>query len=138
MPARIFDWREDPMGTIVAAPEVRARFMRFEPGRPPGNFHSHEESNAIETFVVLEGAARFDIEDRSVVATAGQALVVWPHERHRVCCAGDQPAVIYLTVTPHRQPTHTHYDEHGNRLSARLGVTNPTWCGEPALSAPEQ
>ncbi len=132
MPARTFDWRTDPMGTVVAAPEVRARFMRFEPGVPPGGFHTHEESAAIETFVVLEGALRFDIDDQSVVATAGQAVVAHPHEKHRVSCAGDAPAVLYLTVTPHRQPTHTHYDAEGNRLPTRPGVTDPTWDGEPA------
>jgi quercetin dioxygenase-like cupin family protein len=133
MPARTFDWRDDPMGTVIAVPEVRARFLRLEPGQAPGNFHSHEESNASETFVVLEGAARFDIEDESVVATAGQAVVTYPHERHRVTCAGEQPAVIYLTVTPHRQPTHTYYDAQGNRLPTRPGVTNPTWQGRPAM-----
>jgi hypothetical protein len=31
-----FDWRDDPMGHMVAVPDVRARFMRFEPGRAPG------------------------------------------------------------------------------------------------------
>ena len=32
MTPSIFDWRDDPMGTIVAVPPIRARFMRFEPG----------------------------------------------------------------------------------------------------------
>jgi quercetin dioxygenase-like cupin family protein len=121
------------MGTVIAAPEVRARFLRLEPGQVPGTFHSHEESNALETFVVLEGAARFEIENDAVVATAGQAVVTYPHERHRVTCAGEQPALIYLTVTPHRQPTHTYYDAQGLRLPPRPGVTNPTWQGHPAM-----
>ena len=133
MPARTFDWRDDPMGTVIAAPEVRARFIRVEPGKPAGTFHSHEESNAIETWVVLEGTVRFEIEDETVIATAGQAVVAYPHEKHRVSCAGDEPAVYYLTVTPHRPPTHTHYDAQGNRLPSRPGVTDPTWQGRPAM-----
>jgi quercetin dioxygenase-like cupin family protein len=133
MPARTFDWRDDPMGTAVAVPEVRARFIRAEPGETRGNFHSHEESGGIEVWVVLEGAVRFEIEDETVIATAGQAVVAWPHEKHRVTCVGDEPAVYYLTVTPHRSPTHTHYDATGRRLPPTPGVVAPTWQGEPAL-----
>lgn len=133
MPARTFDWRDDPSGTMIAAPQVRARFLKFEPGQPPANFHSHEESDAMETFVVLAGTLRFDIEDESVVATAGQALFTYPREKHRVTCVGDEPAILYLTVTPHRQPTHTHYAANGNRLPTRPGVIDPTWQGQPAM-----
>ena len=41
MPAETFDWRDDPMGTVLAVPEVRARFIRVEPGKPRGTFHTH-------------------------------------------------------------------------------------------------
>jgi quercetin dioxygenase-like cupin family protein len=133
VPAKVFDWRDDPMGTVVATPEVRARFIRVEPGAPRGGFHSHEESNAIEAWVVLEGQVTFEIEDETIIAGPGQAVVAYPHEKHRVSCAGDEPAVYYLTVTPHRAPTHTHYDAAGNRLPTRPGVTNPTWRGQPAM-----
>ncbi len=133
MPARTFDWRDDPMGTAVAVPEVRARFIRAEPGEKLGNFHSHEESGGIEVWVVLEGAVRFEIEDETVIATAGQAVVAWPDEKHRVTCIGDEPAVYYLTVTPHRTPTHTHYDADGRRQPPTPGVVAPTWQGKPAL-----
>ena len=101
--------------------------------RQRGNFHSHEESGGIEVWVVLEGAVRFEIEDETVIATAGQAVVAWPHEKHRVSCAGDEPAVYYLTVTPHRSPTHTHYDAAGRQQPPTPGVIAPTWRGEPAL-----
>lgn len=133
MPARTFDWRDDHMGTALAVPQVRARFIRVEPGKPLGNFHSHEESNAIETWVVLEGAVRFEFDDQAVVATAGQAVVALPHEKHRVSCAGSEPAVYFLTVSPHQSPTHTHYAADGKRLPTTPGVTHPTWKGELAL-----
>jgi quercetin dioxygenase-like cupin family protein len=120
------------MGTIVAVPEVRARFMRFEPGREPGGFHSHEESGGVEVFLVLEGAMRFEIDDQEVIATAGQAVVAYPHQKHRASCAGDRPAILYLTVTPHVQPTHTYYDAAGNPLPPRPGPPSYTWQGQPA------
>ncbi len=133
MPARVFDWRDDPTGTIIAVPEVRARFLRRMPGDPPGNFHSHEESDGIETWVVLEGAVRFEFDDDVVIATPGQAVVAYPHEKHRVTCAGDEPCVYFLTLTPHREPTHTFYDEQGKRLPTRTGTVSLTWQGEPSL-----
>jgi mannose-6-phosphate isomerase-like protein (cupin superfamily) len=132
MPAETFDWRDDPQGTMVATPQVRARFIRVEPGQERGGFHSHEESEAIETWVVLEGTVKFEFEDRTVLATAGQAVFAYPYEQHRVSCGGETPAVYFLTVSPHRSPTHTHYDAQGQRLPSRPGVTNPTWRGQPA------
>ena len=136
MALKAYDWRDDPMGHIVAAPEVRARFMRFEPGKEPAGWHSHEESGGVEVFVVLEGTMRFDIDDETVIATAGQAVVTWPHQRHRATCAGDSPAIIYLTVTPHRPPTHTYYDEDGHIRPNPRPLGTYTWCDEPAPDAP--
>jgi quercetin dioxygenase-like cupin family protein len=136
MTLRVYDWRDDPMGHIVAAPEVRARFMRFEPDREPAGWHSHEESGGVEVFVVLEGQMRFDIDDETIVAGPGQAVVAWPHQKHRARCAGDEPAIIYLTVTPHQPPTHTYYDEQGNIRPNPRPLGTYTWCGELAPEAP--
>lgn len=137
MPARVFDWRDDPSGTMVALPQVRARFIRREPNAPLGGFHTHEESDGVETWVVLEGAVKFEFEDRSVVATAGQAVFALPGEKHRISCAGNEPAVYFLTVSPHRAPTHTHYDANGNRLPTRPGELRPKWKGELAIGVEE-
>ena len=136
MALKAYDWRDDPMGHIVAAPEVRARFMKFEPGVAPAGWHSHEESGGVEVFVVLEGTMRFDIDDQTVIATAGQAVVAWPHQKHRASCAGDAPAIIYLTVTPHRPPTHTYYDEDGHIRPTPRPLGTYTWCGEEAPDGP--
>ena len=46
----------------MAVPQVRARFLEFQPGQPMGNYHSHEESDGVETFVCLTGRFRFDID----------------------------------------------------------------------------
>ena len=129
-----YDWRDDPMGTVIAVPEVRGRFMRFEPGKAAGpGSHNHEESGGVEVFVVLEGTMAFEIEGETIVAKAGQAVVAYPHQKHRAWCAGDEPAIIYLTVTPHRQPTHTFFDAAGNRQPSRPTGGVYTWAGQPAL-----
>ena len=36
-------------------------------------------------------------------------------EPHSVRVIGDEPVYMYLSVTPHIQPTHTFYDEKGER-----------------------
>jgi len=136
MPPRTFDWRDDPTGTVVATPELRAKFLRRAPGDPLGGFHSHEEADGIETWVVLEGSVRFEFEAGEIIATAGQSVVAYPHERHRVSCAGSEPCVYFLTVTPHREPTHTYFDAVGARLPTRNSNMVLTWCGEPALGPP--
>ena len=141
MPAQKFDWRDDPSGTIIAVPQVRARFIRREPGGKAGTFHTHEESNGIETWVVLEGAVKFEFEDENgiseVIATAGQSVVALPNEKHRISCGGDEAAVYFLTVSPHQAPTHTHYDAAGVRQPTRPGEMRPTWKGKLAMGVPE-
>ena len=135
MTPSVFDWRDDPMGTIVAVPPIRARFMRFEPGFAQTEGHSHEQSGGWELFLCLEGALEFTIDGVPVVITAGQALTAAPWQVHILRCVSDVPAILYLSVTPHVPPTHTWYDEHGNIVERGPGVTNPTWKGEPALTA---
>ena len=130
MPARTFDYRDDPSGTILACEQVRARFLRREPGQDLGGFHNHVESGGIETWLILEGAAKFEFQDREVIATAGQAVFAFPDEPHRVSCHGDQPVQYFLTVSPHREPTHTHVDAEFNQLPSRNSNMKLTWKGE--------
>lgn len=123
---------------MCALPQVRARFIRRLPGsRDEATFHTHEESDGVEAWVVLEGKVRFEFEidgeRREVVAGPGQAVFALPDEKHRISCAGDEPCVYFLTVSPHRAPTHTNYDAQGNRRPTTPGAVRPTWKGEPAI-----
>ena len=136
MPPRVFDWQDDPTGTFLAAPQIRARFTRYTPGAGYRTYHTHEDagpSGAWETWVVLEGAVAFDFDGTEVIVRRGQAVTAAPHEKHRDRCAGDEPAVAFLCVTPHTPPTHTQYGADGQRLPARAGVADPTWGGGPPL-----
>jgi protease I len=136
MPPRVFDWQDDPTGTFLAAPQIRARFTRYEPGAGYRNYHTHEDAGPIgawETWVVLKGAVAFDFDGTEVVVKEGQAVTATPREKHRDRCASDEPAIAFLCVTPHTPPTHTQYDDAGTRLPARAGVSNPTWRGAAPL-----
>ena len=135
MAPTVYDWRDDPMGTVLAVPAVRARFMRFEPGFAQDEGHSHEQSGGWETFLVLEGALEFDIDGTTATVGPGQALVASPWQVHRLRCTSDVPAILYLTVTPHVPPTHTWYDATGQIVDRGPGVTHPTWQGRPADGA---
>ena len=76
------------MGTVIAVPEVRARFNRVEPGKPAGNFHTHEASEVawvvdIDGARLAQVAARFpDVQ----VGTDGDTLVL--------CSDADVPASV--------------------------------------------
>lgn len=136
MPPRVFDWRQDPTGTFLAAPQIRARFTRYEPGHGYRTYHTHEDAGstgAWETWVVLEGAVAFDFDGTEVIVQRGQAVTAAPHEKHRDRCASEEQAIAFLCVTPHLPPTHTHYDEEGTRRPARAGVSDPRWLGESPL-----
>ncbi len=136
MPPRVFDWHDDPTGTFLAAPQIRARFTRYKPGAGYRNYHTHEDAGPIgawETWVVLEGAVAFDFDGTEIIVKRGQAVTAAPHEKHRDRCASDEPAIAFLCVTPHVPPTHTPYNDDGTRGPARAGVSNPTWLGDPAL-----
>jgi len=138
MPAEVFDYRDDPSGTFLAAPQVRARFLRREPGQPEGGFHSHVESGGVEVWVVLDGQAKFEFKDgdrvREVVAGPGQAVFAFPHEPHRISCYGDRPVQYFLVVAPHKEPTHTYFDQDWNQLPPRVSNAKHAWKGVPAVS----
>jgi quercetin dioxygenase-like cupin family protein len=66
-------------------------------GRVPGG-HVHPEQQ--ERFQVLAGAVRFRKGPRSVLAAAGDELVVPPGTYHRFANAGGEPAVVRVEVEP--------------------------------------
>jgi hypothetical protein len=99
--------------------------------------HSHDLG--AETFLVLEGQIEFHVESEHVVCQPGQLIYVPPRTKHAVRAIGSEPGAIYLSVTPHVEPTHTFYDEHGSCLSPRYGVWREAGGGQarPEASAAE-
>jgi len=127
MSIRVYDYRTD-ISNLIVFPEIRGRFMRMEPA-PAGRMHSHDLGG--EIFLVLEGQCEFLVEDERVTCGPGQLIYVEPLLKHTLHAVGDMPCVIYLSVTPHVEPTHTQYDETYRELSPRYGTWRGTDHGDP-------
>jgi quercetin dioxygenase-like cupin family protein len=105
----VFDARFD-VRNLVITPEIRSRIMRFEPGQVSQG-HTHDVGH--EMFVVLEGKAEFTIDGQSAVLGPGQMCVARARQWHELRTVGDQAMTLYLSVTPHIEPTHTQWDREG-------------------------
>src|SRR5690242_19045186 len=131
MPITVYDYRAD-LQNLVVRPEGRVRFRQVELGPVPP-MHSHDLGT--ETFLVLEGQIEFHVEAERVTCTPGQLISVPPRPKHAVRAVGDKPGAIFLSVTPHVEPTHTFYDEHGSCLPPRYGVWREAGGGDPESAA---
>jgi len=113
----VFDSRTDVRNLFIT-PEIRSRVMRFQPGDVA---HGHTHDLGHEMFVVLAGQAEFTIAGESGLVGPGQICVARAGEWHEIRI-GDQPMTLYLSVTPHIEPTHTQWDrEGGTQLPYRYG-----------------
>lgn len=117
MTIEVFDYRTD-VRNVVITPEIRSRFLRMEPGEVAVR-HSHDLGH--EVFLVLEGQCEFEIEGDRAVLGPGQMCFARREQMHQVRTVGDVPMTMYLSVTPHIDPTHTMWDEHGKKLPFHYG-----------------
>jgi mannose-6-phosphate isomerase-like protein (cupin superfamily) len=117
VPFAVYDYRKDVRNVIIM-PEIRSRFLRMEPGEVAIR-HSHDLGQ--EVFLILEGQCEFEIEGEYAVLGPGQMCFAGANQMHRVRTIGDQPMTMYLSVTPHIEPTHTFWDDQGHRLPPRYG-----------------
>ncbi len=117
MPFDVYDFRND-VRNVVIMPDIRSRFLRMEPGEV-GPRHSHDLGQ--EVFLVLAGQCEFEIEGHVEILGPGQMCFAAANEMHQVRVIGDEPMTMYLSVTPHIEPTHTFWDEQGNQLPPRYG-----------------
>ncbi len=117
MAFQVFDFRTD-LKNVFISPEIRSRFVKMEPGEVSIR-HSHDLGQ--EIFLVLQGEAEFEIDDHRTVLTAGQLCVAEIDEQHSITCLGDEPMIMYLSVTPHVEPTHTRWDDRGQKLPPSYG-----------------
>lgn len=117
MAFEVFDFRTD-VKNLVITPEIRARFMRMEPGEVAIR-HSHDLGH--EIFLVLEGQCEFEIDGERAVLGPGQLCFARRDQMHQVRNVGEGPMTMYLSVTPHIDPTHTMWDEAGNKKPFHYG-----------------
>ncbi len=116
MSFHVFDYRED-IKNLLVTPHIRARFLRIEPGEVHG-MHSHDLGH--EIFFVLQGRLTFYIDGDEQTLGPGQLCFALADEIHQVRNDGDEPVYMYLSVTPHVQPTHTGRDADGTRHPTRF------------------
>jgi len=80
--------------------------------------HTHDLGH--EIFLILAGRCEFTIDGESQELGPGQMCVARVDQMHSVRVIGDEPMTMYLSVTPHIQPTHTFWDEEGHKLPPRF------------------
>ena len=118
----IYDFRKDHKNLIVT-PELRSRFLYMPSGvktdlKNKASGHSHDLG--YEIFLIMQGKVRGLIDGKEGILEAGQLCIAAPHEKHAFEVIGDEDVVMYLSVTPHIQPTHTLYNSEGDRLPHRF------------------
>ena len=107
----VYDYRTD-IRNVLVTPHIRSRFLRMEVGQVNG-YHSHDLGH--EIFLILQGRAEFEIDGQTQELGPGQMCIALADEGHLVRNVGDEPVIMYLSVTPHIQPTHTQWSEDGNK-----------------------
>jgi len=112
----IYDYRTDVRNVLVT-PQIRSRFLRMTPGQS-AQLHSHDLGH--EVFLVLEGRALFEIDGEQGEVGPGQMCVAQADQPHSVRVVGEEPMTMYLSVTPHIQPTHTGRTPEGGRQPHRF------------------
>lgn len=116
MPLQVYDFRTD-LRNILVTPQIRSRFLRMQPGDAAA-LHSHDLGH--EIFLVLQGRALFEIAGEQAELGPGQLCIALADQPHTVRVVGDEPMIMYLSVTPHIQPTHTLLAADGERLPIRF------------------
>ena len=113
----VYDYRKDIVNMLVT-PQIRARFLRMEVGQVNAG-HTHDLGH--EIFLILQGQCEFEIDGEKEVLGPGQMCVALAGQDYHPCRnVGDEPVIMYLSVTPHIQPTHTSWNDDGTKKPPRF------------------
>lgn len=104
---------------------VRGGMYFLEPGRESA-YHSHDA--AAEVFVFLRSDCDATVEGETERFVPGEALYVPAEDKHKLANAGSEKLVVWLTVTPNVEPSHTFYEEQADGTWKR---TTPRVDGLP-------
>jgi len=127
----VYDFHTD-IKNLLVTPQIRSRFLKMAVGQFNAG-HTHDLGH--EIFLILQGKAEFVIEGRKAVLGPGQLCIARTDEYHTVENVGDDEVIMYLSVTPHIQPTHTNWHEDGTKMPPRFTL-NSAYDLEPDRTTP--
>ena len=113
----VYDYRKDIVNMLVT-PQIRSRFLRMEIGQVNAG-HTHDLGH--EIFLILQGLCEFEIDGVKETLGPGQMCIALAGQDNHICRnVGDEPVIMYLSVTPHIQPTHTSWYDDGTKMPPRF------------------
>ena len=119
MSLKVYDYRSDIVNMLVT-PQIRCRFLKMAVGQFNAG-HTHDLGQ--EIFLILQGRAEFEIDGQSAVLGPGQMCIALTDQYHTVRNVGDDEVIMFLSVTPHIQPTHTYWNEDGTKQPPRFAAS---------------
>ena len=116
MSLKVYDFHTD-IANVLVTPQIRCRFMKMEVGQAAGG-HTHDLGH--EIFLVLQGQAEFEVDGERATLGPGEFCIALVDQYHSVRNVGDEEVIMFLSVTPHIQPTHTFWNEDGTKKPPRF------------------
>ena len=116
MSLKVYDYRTD-IANVLVTPQIRCRFLKMAVGQFNAG-HTHDLGH--EIFLILQGRAEFEVDGARAVLGPGQFCIALTDQYHTVRNVGDEEVIMFLSVTPHIQPTHTFWNEDGSKQPARF------------------
>lgn len=116
MSIKVYDFRTD-IANVLVTPQIRCRFLKMEVGQF-NTGHTHDLGH--EIFLVLQGQAEFEVDGQRATLGPGQFCIALADQYHTVRNVGDEEVIMFLSVTPHVQPTHTFWNEDGTKMPPRF------------------
>jgi len=98
---------------LIYTDYVRGGILNFAPGFAADK-HFHQDAE--EIFWFFQGTCRVTTAEGAVLAPAGTIVYTAPGEWHIIENVGDEPLLMFLTVTPNIVPSHTFFDANGAPL----------------------
>jgi len=108
---------------LVYTDYVRGGVLNFGP-RFAADKHFHQDAD--ELFWFLSGTCRVGSADGEVVVASGNIIYIPPGEWHIIANAGDEPLLMFVTVTPNIVPSHTFFKPDGTLYARSMApLTKP-------------
>ncbi|MEZ4865505.1 MAG: cupin domain-containing protein [Caldilineaceae bacterium] len=95
---------------LVYTDYMRGGVLTFVPGFAADK-HFHQDAD--EIFWFFQGTCRVTVPEGAVTVPAGAIVYTAPYEWHIIENVGDEPLLMFLTVTPNIVPSHTFFDANG-------------------------